>query len=72
MSSLILWDFLIGKIARKLPVPFNLKRWKLRKIIENKIREAVQVRRKQLASTYKFFRIFFEFSAVILVKLRIC
>ena len=49
ISSLFAWDFLLGGMAHYLPTPFNFKRWSLRKQIEEKILEAIQVRRTQLA-----------------------
>ena len=52
MDRLGAWDFLIGKIAHYIPVSYNLKRWKLRKEIEEKILEAVKNRKSQLENMY--------------------
>jgi hypothetical protein len=51
MQRLILWSFILGdSIAYYLPLPFNFKRKKLRNILEQKILEAIQLKRSQLSS----------------------
>ena len=62
MNMLFAMDFLIGNFSYYLPAPYNFRRWTLRKKIEEKIVEAVQSRKTQLANLYTLRLTFVDFS----------
>ncbi len=46
--SLFLWDYLFGKLGHYLPFPNNIKIWRIRRELTNKIIEAMDIRKEEL------------------------